>query len=219
MSHVVVDAAFTQCLKKGCKAVELPLTPAQEDALNLHARELFLWNKKINLTAIRSPKEVAEKHFVDAVAVSRFIPSGIRLMDLGSGGGFPGLPIKVMVPDIDLTLVDASRKKINFLKQVIRVQGLDQARAVHSRVEDLHEDSDYAEGFDGVISRGFANLEKFVELAQPLLKPQGVLYALKGDNGPAEITPALEDQFKIETEFYSLPFEKADRYLIRLLPK
>ncbi len=210
---------FSSCLEQGCSRIGKPLSPEQFRSMEGHARELFLWNRKINLTAIREEAAVAEKHFVDAVAVSEFIPKGIRLMDLGSGGGFPGLPIKAMVPDLDLTLVDASQKKINFLKQVIRVQKLDHARAVHARVESLHTHPDYAGQFDGVISRGFANMEKFVELARPLLAPHGVLYALKGENGPNELTSALEAEFRIQTRFYRLPFERADRYLIELHPR
>ncbi|MCG8565744.1 MAG: 16S rRNA (guanine(527)-N(7))-methyltransferase RsmG [Desulfobacterales bacterium] len=219
MSHPPAMQEFLHCLTQGCQALGLSLTPEQIRLMGLHAQELFNWNGKINLTAIKGSKAVAEKHFVDAVAVSPLVPSGIRIMDLGSGGGFPGLPLKTMIPDLDLTLVDASRKKINFLKHVIRTQKAEHARAIHSRVEELHTDPGHAGQYDGVISRGFANLDKFIDLAQPLLKPDGVFYALKGENASAEVSPELEERFLIKTDFYKLPFEKADRYLIRLYPK
>ncbi len=135
---------------------------------------------------------------------------------MGTGGGFPSIPLKILNPSTHFCLVDASRKKVNFLKHVIRTLKLDNINAMHSRVEDLALDDAYAKSFDAVISRGFSGLEKFVGLALPLLKPGGKIYALKGKQAEEEITPALRSRFEIRIDHYQLPFEKSDRYMIRL---
>lgn len=208
---------FLDRLAKGAQALDLSLSRDQALRMTRHAAELILWNKKVNLTAIRDPLDMAEKHFADALATGQFLdPGNSTLLDLGSGGGFPGIPLKIMNPGMGLMMVDASRKKVNFLKQVIRVLDLENADAVHARVESLHHDPGFAGQYDAVISRGFAELSKFVDLALPLLKPHGDLFAMKGENAGQEITPDLRDRFHIHTDHYRLPFEKADRYLIRL---
>ena len=211
--------AFESYVDKGCQKAGITLEEDAREALMVHGRELFFWNKKVNLTAITDIRGVADKHFLDALSVASFIPGGIKLMDLGSGGGFPGLPLKAMKPDLDLTLVDAARKKINFLKQVIRLSGFEHTQALHVRVEDLHHDPDFAGQFHGVVARGFANLEKLVELALPLLKENGCIYSLKGGGGEKEITPSLEEIFEIDIKSYSLPLGGDGRCLIQLRKK
>ncbi|MCG8533054.1 MAG: 16S rRNA (guanine(527)-N(7))-methyltransferase RsmG [Desulfovibrionales bacterium] len=210
------QTAFESYLEQGCQRAGIPLEENLKQALLVHARELFFWNKKVNLTAITDVRGVADKHFLDALCAAAFIPKDIKLMDLGSGGGFPGLPLKALGPDLDLTLVDAARKKINFLKQVIRLSGFEKARALHTRVEDLHSDPAFAGQFDGVVARGFANLEKLVDLALPLLKEGGVIYSLKGEGGKGEIIPSLEDIFEIDVASYALPLGGDKRTMIRL---
>jgi len=217
---------FCDRLKQGSKKINIHLSDEQISLMAAHANELLLWNKKINLTAIVDPLAMAEKHFIDAIAVQSFLyredmnPEGMnkgkRIMDMGTGGGFPSIPIKILSPAIHFCLVDASRKKVTFLKHVIRTLKLENINAIHSRVEDLALDDAYTKGFDAVISRGFASLEKFVGLALPLLKPGGMIYALKGKKAEEEITPVLKSRFEIRIDHYQLPFEKSDRYMIQL---
>ena len=196
------------------------LTPAQMDQMACHALELEKWNRKINLTAITDPAAMARKHFLDAIAVQPYICAGQkRLLDMGSGAGFPGLPLKLLNPDFQLVLLDASRKKVNFLKHVIRRLNLGRIEAVHGRVEDFHKNPDGAGRFDGVLARGFAALESLVGLAAPLLTPAGTIYALKGPAVKAEITPDLEKFFFIQCDPYQLPFEGDIRCLVRLNQK
>ena len=192
------------------------LEPDQIRQMCGHARELISWNKKMNLTAIRKPELIAEKHFTDALAVSRYLTDEKRIMDMGSGGGFPAIPLKVVRPDISFFLADAVRKKVTFLNHVIRTLGLQDIRAQHARVEDLARDPALAGTFDAVVSRGFAQLDAFVSLALPMLRPGGTIWALKGEGGTGEITPELERRFDIKIDPYVLPFEKAERMLIRL---
>lgn len=210
---------FKARLEQGASRIGQPLAPEQIDLMAGHARELAAWNKKINLTAIREPGEMAEKHFVDAVAVQPFLGTESRIMDMGSGGGFPAIPLKIMNPGICFTLVDSVRKKVSFLNHVVRTLGLEEIRAVHARVEDLAKMSEHARTYDAVMSRGFAGLETFAAYARPMLNTRGRIYALKGRQALDEITPGLEAGFHIMHDHYQLPFEKSDRYLVRLSPK
>ncbi|MCP3944405.1 MAG: 16S rRNA (guanine(527)-N(7))-methyltransferase RsmG [Desulfobacteraceae bacterium] len=207
---------FCERLKQGSEKIAVDITDEQISLMAAHGAELIRWNKKINLTAIVDPLAMAEKHFIDALAVQRFLGQEKRVMDMGTGGGFPSIPLKILNPSIGFVLVDASRKKVNFLKHVIRTLGLKNIDAVHSRVEDLACDVSHASTYDAVMSRAFTGLEKFVEFALPMLKPEGKIYALKGKQAPDEITADLKSQFEIRTDHYQLPFEKSDRYMIQL---
>jgi len=207
---------FCDRLKQGCEKIQVDITSEQISLMAAHATQLILWNKKINLTAIVEPQAMAEKHFIDALAVQPFLEQEKKMMDMGTGGGFPSIPLKILNPGIEFVLVDSSRKKVTFLKHVIRTLGLKNIEALHCRVEDLAGDDSHAGTYDAVISRAFAGLEKFVGFALPLLKPEGKIYALKGKQAPEEITPELLSQFEIKTDHYQLPFEKSDRYMIRL---
>lgn len=207
---------FSHCLEKGAAALGLNLSPDQVGLLAAHARQLQLWNTKMNLTAITDIRLVAYKHFVDALAAVRFLDRPLRIMDLGSGAGFPAVPMKVICPDLDVTMVDAVRKKVSFLNHVVRTLKLDKIKAVHARVEDLAGDSVHCQMYDAVTARGFADLGKLAGLACPLLGPGGRIYALKGGDGLKEITPELEKQFDISHQSYRLPFVDAQRLVIIL---
>ncbi|MCA1784964.1 MAG: 16S rRNA (guanine(527)-N(7))-methyltransferase RsmG [Desulfobacteraceae bacterium] len=198
----------------------ISLTRDQVDQMACHAAQLEQWNRKINLTAITNPQDIAQKHFLDAIAVLPYMDQGNnhqkKIVDMGSGGGFPGLPIKLLNPDMQMVLVDASRKKVHFLKHVIRMLGIKGITAVHCRVEALHQDPDFAGRFDGVLARGFAGLESLAQLAAPLVTPAGTIYALKGPGAKAESTPDLESRFNIQYDWYTLPFTGGERCLVRL---
>lgn len=210
---------FRHHLEKSVKTMAIKLSELQMSQMSEHAAELMTWSRKMNLTAIKKPFEVAEKHFFDSIAVASFLEDGPSLVDIGSGGGFPGIPLKIMNPSLDILLVDASQKKINFLKHVIRKLKLENIDAVHARVEDLKADQSFSKRFDIVISRAFTDLSRFVDLSWPLLNVNGRIYAMKGKHLEMEITPDLSERFECNTYHYLLPFEKADRYLIRLSKK
>ncbi len=201
---------------KACRAMGFKISPEQAEQMAIHAEQLALWNKKINLTAITDPCQMAEKHFIDSMAVVPFIKPGAGLIDMGSGGGFPGIIIKIMRPDVKILLLDSVRKKISFLKHVIRLLELEGIDAVQGRAEDLGRDETYAARFDGVVSRAFADLSKFIDLALPFVKADGILYAMKGKHGPDEISPAIKEKYKIDIQPYQLPFEHAARSVITI---
>jgi len=210
---------FKQRIKLGAKSLNIRVLGHQADMMILHAKELIAWNKKINLTAIKEPLLIAEKHFIDSIAATSFLGNETCLIDMGSGGGFPGIPIKIMRPSLKVVLIDSSRKKVNFLKHIIRILNLKNIDAFHARVEDLHENEKYKNKFDAVISRAFTELSNFTALAYPFLSNNGAIYAMKGKHADQEITPYILKKFNIQTNHYQLPFEKSDRYMIKLSVK
>ena len=214
-----MDPSFDTVLTKGLDHLNYHLSPLQMEQIRVYASQLMLWNKKINLTAIRKTEEIAEKHFIDSIAASTFLPAADRVVDIGSGGGFPGIVFKILDPDLDMVLVDASQKKVNFLKHVIRTVGLEGIEAIHARVEALQRLSPYAGSFDLAVSRAFSALDKFVGLAQPLIKPDGWISAMKGKNFSEEIFSSIKAAYDIQTDHYQLPFEKSDRYMLLLKQK
>lgn len=172
--------SWQKIIREGADEMGVALTDTQHEQLARHAMELLRWNRKTNLTAITDPTEVAVKHVLDSLAPLPIIPPGARLLDIGSGGGFPGLVLKIASPHLSITLVDSVRKKVSFLNHVIRTLGLKDIQACHSRVEALAEISPYSHGFDVIVCRALCALEAFVSMALPLLAPAGTLIALKG---------------------------------------
>ena len=141
---------------------------------------LIEWNKKVNLTAITKPDEIILKHFIDSLTISKYISDGTRVVDVGTGAGFPGIPLKIYRQDIEITLLDSLQKRINFLDEVIRELNLEKIETVHSRVEDFGKDKKYREKFDIATSRAVANLATLSEYLLPLVKVGGKVISMKG---------------------------------------
>lgn len=183
-----------------------------------YASELINWNRKINLTAITNPRDIAIKHFVDSLAPAGCIPDGARLLDIGSGAGFPGIPLKILKPSISVLLIDAVRKKINFLKHVLRILGLENIEARQIRAENFLKGTGQAISFDVIISRALSDLAPFVKSALPLLSRQGTIIAMKGKVGAKELdavrADASGDQYSLEVERYKLPLIQAPRSIV-----
>ena len=180
---------FDRALDSGLAELELALLPAGRTIVEGHARLLLAWNASINLTSIRAPADVALRHVVDsltAVPLLRERRVGGRpvegFVDLGSGGGFPGIPIVAALPTIHAFLVESVGKKAAFLSAAVQATGLDErATVVASRAEDLAHDAGHREAWPAVTARAVAGLAELVELAFPLLVPGGLLVAWKGD--------------------------------------
>ena len=150
---------------------------------------LLEWNEKINLTAITEPSEIRTKHFLDSLTCADSIPSGASIADVGTGAGFPGIPLKIERPDISLTLMDALNKRVSFLKEVCSQLDIT-ADCVHIRAEDAGRDAEYRERFDVAVSRAVANLSVLAEYCLPLVKKGGVMLAMKGKDIQDEIRGA-----------------------------
>lgn len=147
---------------------------------------LIKWNKKFNLTSIDSRDEIVELHFIDSLSLLPHLVSRETVLDIGSGAGFPGLPIKIACQELKVTLVDSMKKKCDFMKTVIREVGLDGISVVQKRVG---ENESIGE-FDVVVSRATLKLEKLIRIAAPNLKPDGLLIAMKGVEVAQEIAEA-----------------------------
>ncbi len=179
---------WSDLIIEGAAAFDIDLTTSHTRQFGIHATELIKWNQKFNITAITDPLEIAVKHFLDSLLVARFIPPDTTLLDIGSGGGFPGLPLKVFIPSLDVTLIDASRKKVNFLKQVVRILKLDHTEALHVRAEELARNPQFSQRYNVILSRALSSLALFRRLALPLLADEGVIMAMKGKVSNEELT-------------------------------
>ena len=144
-------------------------------------------NSHTNLTTITDPSEIELKHFKDSLTVLDYIQEGDKVLDLGAGAGFPGIPLRIE-KDIDLTLIDSVNKKVNFMNEVIEILGLSNARAIHTRAEDFAKEN--REAFDVVVSRAVANMSTLSELCLPFVKVGGLFIALKGPKADEEVKAA-----------------------------
>jgi 16S rRNA (guanine527-N7)-methyltransferase len=164
----------------------LTLSSENISAFETFASELIKWNRKVNLTAITAENEIAIKHFIDCLHLAPYILNDDILLDIGSGGGLPVIPLKIVKPETTMVSVDAVGKKINFQRHVIRLLGLQKIEALHSRIEDLHKT--HLGKFSLITSRAFTRLDHFVSLAAPLLAENGRIIAMKGSSADDEIT-------------------------------
>lgn len=157
------------------------------DKYKIYADYLLEVNSHTNLTAITDPEEIESKHFKDSLTVLDYIKEGDKVLDLGAGAGFPGIPLR-LEKDFDLTLIDSVNKKVKFMNEVIEKLDLKNARAIHTRAEDFAKD--HREGFDVVVSRAVANMSTLAELCLPLVKVWGLFIDLKGPRADEEIDEA-----------------------------
>jgi len=209
------------------QAMGIDMDGEKIDQCAVHASELMKWNKRMNLTAIRDPLAIAEKHFVDSLIPASMVPPEASLLDVGSGGGFPGIPLKILIPSLKLTLIDASRKKVSFLKYIIRTLNLVDAGAYHVRVEELAENKAYANHFGVIISRALFDLHGLVIKTWPLLSKKGIIIGLKGKPSRKEVdalrrlgaddpcrSPEKIDRFSLTVKKYTLPYTHSKRTVV-----
>ena len=171
----------------------LPLSDQQKKQFERYFELLVEWNEKINLTAITDKDEVYLKHFYDSIApiLQGLIPSeNIKLLDIGAGAGFPSLPMKILYPQLDVTIIDSLNKRINFLQLLAQELNLDGVHFYHGRAEDLAQDKNFRAQYDFVTARAVARMQVLSELTIPYLKVGGKLLALKASNAPEELLEA-----------------------------
>lgn len=155
-----------------------------------YMKELLEWNEKINLTAIKDEKEFVIKHFVDSLTVADLINENKKVIDIGTGAGFPGIPLKLVNKDIDITLVDSVNKKVTVLNEIIEKLNLEKIQAIHTRAEDIAHKMEYREKYDIATSRAVSNLTTLVEYLLPFVKVGGCIICLKGPNFDIEVNNA-----------------------------
>ncbi len=174
-------------LLNGAHQLDLDLTSVQLDQFSHYAELLIEWNLRFNLTSIVDPREIVIKHFLDSLSAARAIPAGsTRLIDVGAGAGFPGLPIKVALPDVSLVLVEATRKKCAFLQAVINELKLDNTALVNARAEEAGRLEEHREQYEVAIARAVAELPTLIEYLLPFVKIGGVAMAQKSREAEKE---------------------------------
>lgn len=202
---------LNEILLQGCEKLALDITTEQADKLTGYVQRIDKWNKAYNLTSVRDPKQMMVKHILDSLAVTRFV-SGKRVIDVGTGPGLPGMPLAIMLPDIEFTLLDSLGKRVRFMKQCAFELGLTNVTPVHSRVEE-HEP---AQPYDIVLSRAFASLKDMLHWCQHLVDSSGVFFALKGQFPQSEIDE-VSDHFQIgSVEALSVPDLTGERHLVTI---
>lgn len=151
---------------------------------------LIEWNEKMNLTAIIEPEEIILKHFIDSITILKDIEDGSKLVDVGTGAGFPGIPLSIMNPTLKITLVDSLNKRLIFLQEVVDKLGLQNIEIVHARAEEFGQNKNYREQFDIATSRAVANLSTLSEYLIPLVKVGGKVISMKAAEAQEEINDA-----------------------------
>ena len=198
----------------------LDVTPEAIVQLEKLVDELLRWNRRRNLTAIVERDEILEKHLVDSLTLLPFIGRTGRLLDIGSGAGFPALPLKIARPDLEIVSVDAVGKKIDFQRHIARSFGLDGFTALHERFESLVDHADYCQAFEVVTARALCTLGELQAMARPFLAPGGRLMAMKGPGGSEEIAAlsgqSRESGWSATVHRLKLPVSGADRCLIEI---
>jgi 16S rRNA (guanine527-N7)-methyltransferase len=197
------------------------LTGRQVVALMVFERELLAWNEKFNLTAIRDVESIRTKHFLDSFSCVQAWKANppLRLVDVGTGAGFPGIPLKIIYPLMQLTLVESVGKKAKFCQHIVDVLGLENVKVIHTRAEDLGQKMGHRESYDWAVARAVANLNVLSEYLLPLVRVGGTVLAQKGESGPAEAQSAekamklLGGKLKILIPV-NLPGVADDRYLV-----
>lgn len=179
---------YYKLFEKACEDVDIKFN---EDMYNkfMKFKELIKeWNKKVNLTAITEDEEIIKKHFIDSIKVLKNdgFKQGNKVIDIGTGGGFPGIPLKIVLPDIEITLLDSLNKRIKFINIVIEELELKNIETIHGRAEDFGQDPKYRERYDYAVSRAVANLTALSEFCIPFVKVDGKFLAMKG--------PAVEEE-------------------------
>ncbi len=223
---IIGSKKWKNCIYDGVRELEVQIDQGETDKFVIHALELIKWNKKINLTAITDPLEIAVKHFIDSIVPVPMIPPKSSLLDIGSGGGFPGIPLKILMPSLSVTIIDASRKKVSFLKHVIRVLSLNSIEAHHIRTKDVAISCSLPNTYDVIISRAVSSMDTFILTAYPLVAKDGIIIAMQGKayekidsvysikNKISDILGENKNSFTLVFKKYKLPYLKSKRCIV-----
>jgi 16S rRNA (guanine527-N7)-methyltransferase len=209
--------------KNQVKALGIELTSQQEHMFVEYYDLLLYWNDFMNLTSITDKEEVYDKHFLDSLSLVKVIDLGRKqqLLDIGAGAGLPGIPLKIVFPHLQLTLLDSMEKKVYFLEQVAKELGLESVRCLHGRAEELAREKDYRQSFNLVVSRGVADLAVLSEYALPFVEVGGDFVAYKSITSQEEVANSARAieilGGRIEEDVvFDLPKTKISRRMLRI---
>ena len=208
-----------ELLTAGLRELGVAECPSAADNLQRYSEILREKNKVMNLTAITDPTEIVTRHFLDCAALAPYMPQDGRVLDVGTGAGFPGMPLAILCPQTEFVLLDALRKRIDFLNEVITELGLTNVTAVHARAEDYARDNRGT--FDLAVSRAVADLRVLSELALPMVKVGGAFLAMKAEDCTEEVETAANARMVLgapdaEVLHYTVPFDEVSRAIVRL---
>ena len=188
-----MEKNLNKLLSDSARCMGITLTDRELSLFSAYYRELLVWNKKINLVSANSAPDIPVKHIIDSLTPLPFITnkSG-TLLDIGTGGGFPGIPLKIALPSLKVFLLESSRKKTSFLKHIIRILNLDDITVIHDRVENIVADDVYRGRFDVIISRATFKLPVLLRISSFFLVNDGIVMAMKGKSLTNELKDAVE---------------------------
>ena len=181
---------FEEEMSKKSKILGVRFSVEQIEQFYKYKNLLIECNEKMNLTAITEPKEIILKHFIDSLTILKYIDDNSKLVDVGTGAGFPGVPLSIMNPTLKITLVDSLNKRLIFLQEVVKELNLKNIEIVHARAEEFGQNKNYREKFDIATSRAVANLATLSEYLVPLVKIGGKIISMKASNAKEEINDA-----------------------------
>jgi 16S rRNA (guanine527-N7)-methyltransferase len=212
----MLNQAQTRLLTEGAKFLGLELSGEQLANFSLYVEELARWSKVTNLISQADPETIIRKHLLDSLAVSPLIPPDIRLLDLGSGAGFPGLVLAMVQPARNVVLIEARRKRVSFLKEAVRKTQSKNVRVFEGRAETLAAQASLKNSFAAVISRATWSLKEFLSLAHPFVANGGIVISMKGPRGEQELHdlsgfPGTLDFSLRNIREYALPFGEERR--------
>lgn len=185
-----MESNFNENMKKLMNEIDVDITEKQVSKFYDYMNLLLEWNEKINLTAITKPDEIILKHFVDCLTIQKYIEANKKIVDIGTGAGFPGVPLAIMNDRCRFTLVDSLNKRINFLNEIKDKLNLKNVSAIHSRAEEFDQNKMYRENFDIAVSRAVANLCVLSEYLLPAVKVGGKVICMKGSQIEEELNDA-----------------------------
>ena len=173
---------FLRHVKQKAQEIGYTLQEEQLEQFFTYKELLIEWNQKMNLTAIEQEEDIITKHFIDSLSTASYIPDTAKVIDIGTGAGFPGIPLKILKKDLSITLLDSLNKRITFLEEVIRNLSLENIQAVHARAEELAHKEEYREQYDIAVSRAVAPMHTLLEYMLPYVKIGGKCICMKGPN-------------------------------------
>lgn len=210
---------FINKMKENEKYFNFHFSVEQLEQFFAYMNLLIEWNEKMNLTAIVEPNEIILKHFIDSITILKEIDNNSKIIDVGTGAGFPGVPLSIMNPTLKITLADSLNKRLIFLQEVVNQLGLKNIEIIHARAEELGKNKKYRENFDAATSRAVANLSTLSEYLIPLVKVGGKIISMKAGGAQEEIEAAKKAikilGGKIEgIEEFKLPQTEIERTII-----
>lgn len=216
-----MSLSVVEILSRGAGELGIVLTSSQLDLFVAYTGLLLEWNRKFNLTRITDPKEIAVKHYLDSLVLPAVteVPDGSWLIDVGTGAGFPAIPLKIVIKGLRITLLDSVQKKLGFLETLVKELGLVGVEIIHGRAEDLAHEKRFREQYDFAVSRAVGRLSVLAELCVPFCRVGGLFAAYKGPGANAEIDEA-EKAFQLlggkldAVHRLTLPFSDQERSLV-----